>query len=42
MEQCEKPLRKGIQVFRAYVESWYSGEFRMWCSPTDKMKKFAV
>jgi flavin-dependent dehydrogenase len=28
MEQYEKPLRKGIQVFRAYVESWYSGEFQ--------------
>lgn len=28
MEEYEKPLRKGIQVFRAYVESWYSGEFQ--------------
>ncbi len=28
MEQYEKPLRKGIQVFRAYVELWYSGEFQ--------------
>lgn len=28
MEQYEKPLRKGIQVFRAYVEAWYSGEFQ--------------
>ena len=28
MEQYEKPLRNGIQVFRAYVESWYSGEFQ--------------
>jgi len=27
-EQYEKPLRKGIQVFRAYVEAWYSGEFQ--------------
>lgn len=27
-EQYEKPLRAGIQVFRAYVESWYSGEFQ--------------
>mgnify|MGYP001174087407 CR=1 FL=1 len=26
MKEYEKPLRKGIQVFRAYVESWYSGE----------------
>lgn len=24
----EQPLRAGIQVFRAYVESWYSGEFQ--------------
>ncbi|WP_343595589.1 NAD(P)/FAD-dependent oxidoreductase [Acinetobacter sp.] len=24
----EQPLREGIQVFRAYVESWYSGEFQ--------------
>lgn len=28
MEEYEKPLRKGIQVFRAYVESWYEGEFQ--------------
>jgi flavin-dependent dehydrogenase len=28
IEQYEKPLRAGIQVFRAYVESWYSGEFQ--------------
>ncbi|KGT46114.1 MULTISPECIES: NAD(P)/FAD-dependent oxidoreductase [Acinetobacter] len=28
MEEYEKPLRQGIQVFRAYVESWYSGEFQ--------------
>lgn len=28
MQQYEKPLRKGIQVFRAYVEAWYSGEFQ--------------
>lgn len=28
MKEYEKPLRKGIQVFRAYVESWYSGEFQ--------------
>ncbi|MGE8684764.1 MAG: NAD(P)/FAD-dependent oxidoreductase [Acinetobacter sp.] len=28
MAQYEKPLRKGIQVFRAYVESWYAGEFQ--------------
>ncbi len=28
MEQYEKPLRAGIQVFRAYVESWYGGEFQ--------------
>ena len=28
MAQYEKPLRAGIQVFRAYVESWYSGEFQ--------------
>lgn len=28
MEQYEKPLREGIQVFRAYVKSWYSGEFQ--------------
>lgn len=24
----EQPLREGIQVFRAYVEAWYSGEFQ--------------
>lgn len=28
MQQYEIPLRKGIQVFRAYVEAWYSGEFQ--------------
>ncbi|MFV5490581.1 NAD(P)/FAD-dependent oxidoreductase [Acinetobacter sp. ASP199] len=28
MNEYEKPLRQGIQVFRAYVESWYSGEFQ--------------
>ncbi|OTG96196.1 NAD(P)/FAD-dependent oxidoreductase [Acinetobacter sp. ANC 3832] len=28
MDEYEKPLRKGIQVFRAYVESWYEGEFQ--------------
>lgn len=28
MEQYENPLRAGIQVFRAYVESWYDGEFQ--------------
>lgn len=28
MEQYETPLRRGIQVFRAYVEAWYSGEFQ--------------
>lgn len=28
MEAYEKPLRKGIKVFRAYVESWYEGEFQ--------------
>lgn len=28
MEQYEQPLRRGIQVFRAYVEAWYSGEFQ--------------
>ncbi len=26
--QYEKPLRKGIKVFRAYVEAWYEGEFQ--------------
>ena len=28
MAEYEKPLRKGIKVFRAYVESWYEGEFQ--------------
>ncbi|WP_445114976.1 NAD(P)/FAD-dependent oxidoreductase [Acinetobacter sp. WZC-1] len=28
MNAYEKPLRKGIQVFRAYVEAWYTGEFQ--------------
>ncbi|ATO18618.1 FAD-dependent oxidoreductase [Acinetobacter sp. LoGeW2-3] len=28
MQEYEKPLRQGIKVFRAYVESWYSGEFQ--------------
>lgn len=28
MQEYEVPLRKGIQVFRAYVESWYTGEFQ--------------
>lgn len=28
MEQYEKPLRAGINVFRVYVESWYTGEFQ--------------
>ena len=28
MNEYEKPLRKGIQVFRAYVEAWYDGEFQ--------------
>ncbi|WOE33184.1 MULTISPECIES: NAD(P)/FAD-dependent oxidoreductase [unclassified Acinetobacter] len=28
MEHYEKPLRQGIQVFRAYVEAWYSGAFQ--------------
>ena len=28
MQEYEKPLRKGIHVFRAYVESWYEGEFQ--------------
>lgn len=27
-QQYEIPLRKGIEVFRAYVEAWYSGEFQ--------------
>ena len=26
--EYEQPLRKGIKVFRAYVEAWYSGEFQ--------------
>lgn len=28
LQEYEKPLRRGIQVFRAYVESWYEGEFQ--------------
>ncbi|MDC5485966.1 FAD-dependent oxidoreductase, partial [Acinetobacter baumannii] len=28
LQEYEKPLRRGIQVFRAYVESWYAGEFQ--------------
>ncbi|NUF62348.1 NAD(P)/FAD-dependent oxidoreductase [Acinetobacter bereziniae] len=28
MSEYEKPLRKGICVFRAYVEAWYDGEFQ--------------
>ncbi|MEB3753612.1 NAD(P)/FAD-dependent oxidoreductase [Acinetobacter sp. MD2(2019)] len=28
MQEYERPLRQGIQVFRAYVEAWYSGEFQ--------------
>lgn len=28
MQAYEKPLRAGIKVFRAYVESWYEGEFQ--------------
>ena len=28
LEEYEKPLRAGIDVFRAYVEGWYSGEFQ--------------
>ncbi|MEF9993154.1 MAG: NAD(P)/FAD-dependent oxidoreductase [Acinetobacter sp.] len=28
MQEYEVPLRKGIQVFRAYVESWYEGDFQ--------------
>ena len=28
MEEYEKPLRKGIKVFRAYVEAWYDGDFQ--------------
>lgn len=27
-QQYEMPLRKGIEVFRAYVEAWYSSEFQ--------------
>ncbi|MBF7687798.1 NAD(P)/FAD-dependent oxidoreductase [Acinetobacter rathckeae] len=27
-EEYEKPLRQGIDVFRAYVEAWYTGEFQ--------------
>ena len=27
-EHYEKPLRKGINVFRAYVEAWYDGDFQ--------------
>lgn len=26
--EYEQPLRKGIKVFRAYVEAWYCGEFQ--------------
>lgn len=28
LEEYEKPLRQGINVFRAYVEAWYTGEFQ--------------
>ncbi|GAA5017277.1 NAD(P)/FAD-dependent oxidoreductase [Acinetobacter puyangensis] len=28
LTQYEQPLRKGIQVFRAYVEAWYQGDFQ--------------
>ncbi|TCM63212.1 flavin-dependent dehydrogenase [Acinetobacter calcoaceticus] len=28
MQDYEVPLRKGIAVFRAYVEAWYDGEFQ--------------
>lgn len=28
MQEYEQPLRQGIQVFRAYVEAWYTGEFQ--------------
>lgn len=28
MQDYEMPLRRGIKVFRAYVESWYEGEFQ--------------
>lgn len=27
-EQFEKPLRRGIDVFRAYVDGWYDGRFQ--------------
>lgn len=27
-EQFEKPLRRGIDVFRAYVDAWYDGRFQ--------------
>lgn len=27
-QQYEIPLRKGIKVFRAYVEAWYQGDFQ--------------
>lgn len=26
--EYEQPLRRGIKVFRAYVEAWYAGEFQ--------------
>lgn len=28
MQEYEIPLRKGISVFRAYVEAWYQGDFQ--------------
>jgi len=28
LTEYEQPLRQGIQIFRAYVEAWYSGEFQ--------------
>ncbi len=28
LQEYEKTLRKGIKVFRAYVEAWYDGEFQ--------------
>lgn len=28
LNEYEKPLRKGIQVFKAYVEAWYTGELQ--------------
>ncbi len=28
LAQYEQPLRKGIKVFRAYVEAWYQGDFQ--------------